>query len=85
MLPLLCKTSSAFGFDTSEKPFASGGAALPSGRKLLFGEAISQECDTQRRRSQEESKKCVRATLGSERVRHREGMILTAGIFRQLA
>jgi len=38
-----------------EKPFASGGAALPSGRKLLFGEAIWRKSDPQRRRSQEES------------------------------
>jgi len=64
VLPLLCKTSSAFGFDTSEKPFASGGGALPSGRKLLFGEAIGRECDTHRHRSQEESKKVFAPRLG---------------------
>ena len=49
---------SAFGFDTREKPLASGSAALPT-RKPLFGEAIGRECDPQRHRSQEEMKSCV--------------------------
>ena len=49
---------SAFGLDTREKPFASGGAALPSGRKLLFGEAIRLKCELARRRSQEKMKQC---------------------------
>jgi hypothetical protein len=49
---------SAFGFDTWEKPLASGGAALPNG-KMLFGEAIRRKSEPQRRRSQEEMKKCV--------------------------
>jgi hypothetical protein len=51
--------SSGPGFDPGREPFASGGAALPSGRKLLFGEAIRRKCEPQRRRSQEEMKKCV--------------------------
>jgi hypothetical protein len=40
-------------------PFASGGAALPSGRKLLFKETISVKCELARSRSQEKNEQCI--------------------------